>query len=211
MASGAYLVIEATEAMHVVDVNSGPKSKIQNQEDAAISVNLEAAEEIARQLRLRDLGGLIIIDFIDMKNRDNKLKLHSTMKALMDGDTAQHTVLPLSRFGLMQITRQRVRPEVRINTSEQCSACNGTGKVAPSVLIADEIERNLEHLIERTTLKKLKLIVHPYVQAFLNQGFWNKRRQWYFKLGKKVEIVGDNDFTFNEYKFFDSMDDEIRV
>ncbi len=211
MGSGAYLVIEATEAMHVIDVNSGPKTKRSDQEEAAITVNLEAAEEIARQLRLRDLGGLIIIDFIDMRNRDNKQKLYTSMKKFMEGDRAQHTILQLSRFGLMQITRQRVKPEIQINTAELCSACNGTGKVAPSILIADEIEKNLEHLIENTSLNKFRLVVHPYVKAYLTKGIWNKPRQWYFKLGKRVKVQENADFPFNNFKFYDDMDDEIHV
>ena len=120
MASGAYLVIEHTEAMHVIDVNSGPKHHRNDQEEAAIAVNLESAEEIARQLRLRDIGGLIIIDFIDMRASSNKSKLVSAMRDFMKADRAQHTILPLSKFGLMQITRQRTRPEVKIDTSEKC-------------------------------------------------------------------------------------------
>lgn len=211
MPSGAYLVIEPTEAMHVIDVNSGPKNKKFDQEESALSVNMEAAEEIARQLRLRDLGGLIIIDFIDMRNRDNKTKLHKAMKDYMSKDRAQHTLLPLSRFGLMQITRQRVKPEVRINTSEQCPACNGSGKVAPSILIADDIERNLEHLLEHSTAKKLRLVTHPYVKAFLDQGLIGSSWKWYFKHGRKVKIESDRDFAFNQYKFFDQMDEEIKV
>src|SRR5690606_15728194 len=128
MSTGAYIVIEHTEALHVIDVNSGPKMQTKDQEEAAIAVNLEAAEEIARQLRLRDIGGLIIIDFIDMKTNENKASLYNKMKDFMRNDRAQHTILPLSKFGLMQITLQRTRPEVAIDTQEVCPSCQGSGK-----------------------------------------------------------------------------------
>jgi ribonuclease G len=133
--SGAYLIIEHTEALHVIDVNSGYKSISNNQEENALATNLEAAEEIARQLRLRDIGGIIVVDFIDMKLPDNKRKLQEAMDGFMRVDRAKHAVLPISKFGLMQITRQRMRPEVNINTSEICPSCNGTGKVSPTLLL----------------------------------------------------------------------------
>ena len=138
--SGAYIVIEHTEAMHVIDVNSGPKMAKKNQEDAILNVNIESALEIARQLRLRDIGGLIIVDFIDMRSSDHKKTLVKKMREFMEQDRAQHTVLPLSRFGLMQITRQRARPEVKIDTTEVCPTCQGSGKINASVLIIEDIE-----------------------------------------------------------------------
>ena len=145
--SGAYLIIEHTEALHVIDVNSGYKSVSNNQEENALATNLEAAEEIARQLRLRDIGGIIVVDFIDMKLPDNKRKLQEAMDGFMRSDRAKHAVLPISKFGLMQITRQRMRPEVNINTSEICPSCNGTGKVSPTLLLIDEIETRLNYLV----------------------------------------------------------------
>ena len=149
MPSGAYLVIEHTEAMHVIDVNSGHKAaKNANQAEAVLAVNLESAEEIARQLRLRDIGGLIIIDFIDMRVQDHKKQLVKAMKDFMSKDRAQHTILQLSKFGLMQITRQRVRPEVKINTAETCPSCKGTGKLNPTILLIDDIERDLEFIVQ---------------------------------------------------------------
>ena len=137
--SGAYLIIEHTEALHVVDVNSGYKSVSNNQEQNALETNLEAAEEIARQLRLRDLGGIIVIDFIDMKLPDNRKKLADEMERFMKPDRAKHAVLPLSKFGIMQVTRQRMKPELKINTTEVCPSCDGTGKISSSLILEDEI------------------------------------------------------------------------
>ena len=148
MNSGAYIVIEHTEAMHVIDVNSGHKMTSNDQEEAVLAVNLEAAEEIARQLRLRDIGGIIIVDFIDMRNPDNKKVLVKAMRQSMKKDRAQHTILPLSKFGLMQITRQRARPEVKINTAEVCPTCSGTGKMNPSILLTDDIERDIKFILQ---------------------------------------------------------------
>ncbi len=209
--SGAYLVMESTEAMHVIDVNSGPKMQKKTQEDAALAVNLEAAEEIARQLRLRDIGGLIIIDFIDMRRSENKGMLLKSMKHFMRNDRAQHTILPLSKFGLMQITRQRVRPEIIIDTSEVCSNCGGTGKARPTILITDDLQRDLEYIIRSRPGSKLILHVHPYVFTFLKKGFPSRQMKWLFKYNKWISIKQDNNFAIHEYKFFDKNHDEIRL
>ena len=211
MNSGAYIVIESTEAMHVIDVNSGHKMTGTNQEDAVLNVNVEAAEEIARQLRLRDIGGLITIDFIDMRNNEHKKELFKVMRDAMRKDRAQHTILPLSKFGLMQITRQRVRPEVKINTAEQCPACNGTGKVTPSVLVTDLIERDLKFILESGTKGKLILKAHPFVAAFLKKGLPNTQMKWYGTYYKWIAIKADNSYQVSEYKFFNDTDDEIRL
>jgi len=139
--SGAYLIVEHTEALHVIDVNSGYKSVSNNQEQNALETNLEAAEEIARQLRLRDLGGIIVVDFIDMKLAENKKTLMDAMEKFMRSDRAKHSVLPITKFGLMQITRQRMKPETNINTSEVCPSCNGSGTVTSTLILEDEIAR----------------------------------------------------------------------
>ena len=211
MNSGAYLVIEHTEAMHVIDVNSGHKIINGNQESSVFSVNLEAAEEVARQLRLRDIGGIIIIDFIDMRDVENKKKLLKAMREFMHPDRAQHTILSLSKFGLMQITRQRVRPEVKINTSEICDACRGTGKVNPSLLVTDEIERDLDYVLQSRPNSKLSLHAHPFVIAFLQQGFMSPQRKWFLKYYKWIKLVPETDYGLTKYRFFDSKDDEIRL
>jgi ribonuclease G len=163
--SGAYLIIEHTEALHVIDVNSGYKSVGNNQEENALQTNLEAAEEIARQLRLRDIGGIIVVDFIDMKFPENKRRLVEAMEGFMKTDRSKHAVLPISKFGLMQITRQRMKPEMNINTQEMCPSCQGTGKISSALILEDEIEKNISYL----TMQKhrtLTVAVHPIMHAY---------------------------------------------
>lgn len=211
MSSGAYLVIEHTEAMHVIDVNSGHKVSMNDAESAILSVNLEAAEEITRQLRLRDIGGLIVIDFIDMRNLEHKKALHNAMQEYMKRDRAQHTILPLSKFGLMQITRQRVRPEITINTSEVCPTCKGTGKNSPSILLVDEIDRDLEFIIQSQPQVKVNLHIHPFIYAYLKKGFFNTQVTWYLKYYKWIKITPNSNFGMLEYHFYDANNDEIRL
>lgn len=187
--------------MHVIDVNSGPKMQRKDQESSAFSVNIEAAEEIARQLRLRDIGGLIVIDFIDMRNPENKVELLKQMKDMMKRDSAQHTILPLSKFGLMQITRQRVRPEVKIDTAEVCYSCQGTGKINPTILITDDIIRDLEYIQQSRPGTNVRLEVHPYINAFLKHGFPNFQHKWWWKNQKWIRIMPNSDFSLHEYKF----------
>jgi len=211
MNSGAYLVIEHTEAMHVIDVNSGHKMSSSDQESAVMSVNMESAEEIARQMRLRDIGGIIIVDFIDMRNKDNKQKLVTAMRQFMKKDRAQHTILPLSKFGLMQITRQRVRPEVKINTAELCPSCKGSGKINPSILLTDELERDLKHILQSRPKSKLQLTCHPYIEAYLKKGIPSIQMRWYMKFYKWIKIRANADYSMTAYKFFDGNEDEIRL
>jgi ribonuclease G len=208
--SGAYLIIEHTEALHVIDVNSGYKSVSNNQEENALQTNLEAAEEIARQLRLRDIGGIIVIDFIDMKLPDNKRKLQDTMEEYMKNDRAKHAVLPISKFGLMQITRQRMRPEVNINTSEICPTCGGTGMVTPSILLEDEMEKRLQYLVNHGH-RPIELHVHPIVYAYLTKGwFTNIVKKWKKKFAIKLKVLPNNNYSFIEYHFFDENEEEIK-
>lgn len=212
MDSGAYLIIEHTEALHVIDVNSGNKTAIKgDQEQNALTVNLEAAREIARQLRLRDLGGIIIIDFIDMKNPDNKKVVYNELKLAMELDRAKHTILPISKFGVAQITRQRVRPEINITTAEVCPACNGTGKVEASILLIDDIERKLKYLVSEQNQKKILLHVHPFIEAFIKKGKWFSSLQWrwYKQYRQWIKVVPNDDFQYLEYKFFDREEEEI--
>ncbi|MHB1922207.1 MAG: Rne/Rng family ribonuclease [Chitinophagaceae bacterium] len=210
MDSGIYLIIEATEALHVIDVNSGYKSASNNQEQNAVMTNLEAAEEIARQLRLRDLGGIIIIDFIDMKLPENKKAVLETMEKFMSTDRAKHTILPISKFGLMQITRQRVRPELTISTSEECPTCRGTGKISSSMLITDEIEKNLQYLITHHH-RGLKLHLHPVLEAFLKKGWYSQQIKWLFKFRIWLKIVPDSNYHLVEYHFYDNRNEEIKL
>ncbi|MFZ4544008.1 MAG: Rne/Rng family ribonuclease [Saprospiraceae bacterium] len=209
--SGAYVIIENTEAMHVIDVNSGHKVTSGNTDDSIYSVNVEAAEEIARQLRLRDIGGLIVIDFIDMKNNNHRQALQQAITEFMSKDRAQHTILPLSKFGLMQITRQRVRPEIIVNTAEVCPTCNGNGIVQPSSLLIDDIERDLEFLMVNNAKVKLRLKVHPFIFAFLKRGLISRQVKWYLKYYRWIAIHEEGSYFLNEYRFFDENDDEIRL
>jgi ribonuclease G len=209
---GGYLIIEHTEALHVIDVNSGNKSnREENQETTALSVNVEAAKEIARQLRLRDMGGIIVVDFIDMKSQDNKKLIYRVMKEEMMDDKAKSTVLPLSKFGLMQITRERVRPQMNIATKEVCPTCNGTGKITASILVSDLIEKNIEHLIVKQNEKDLVLAVHPYLHAYFTSGFISKRMNWYLKYKRWVTLVKDTSMAIIEYKFLNKEGEEIQL
>ncbi|MFT4664077.1 MAG: ribonuclease G [Polaribacter sp.] len=211
MPSGAYLVIESTEAMHVVDVNSGHKVSTGEQAQAVLNVNLESADEIARQMRLRDIGGIIIIDFIDMRNPEHKRQLVKAMRDAMRRDRAQHTILPLSKFGLMQITRQRVRPEVKINTAEVCPSCEGSGKINPSILLTDNIERDLEYILQSRPNSKIQLHVHPYIYAFMKQGLPSMQMRWFTKYFKWIKIFSKGNYQVMQYTFFDDNEDEIRL
>ena len=193
--SGAYLVIEHTEALHVVDVNSGIRAKQKDQENNAFEVNKNAAEEIARQLRLRDMGGIVIIDFIDMDDSAHRLQLYKYMQELMAGDRAKHTVLPLTKFGLMQITRQRVRPATEINTTEVCPTCNGTGKVGPTILFDEAVERQLAYYVKERGVDSFLLRVSPIFEAYLTKGFNSIRRKWWRKYGCKIKIEGNTDYS----------------
>jgi ribonuclease G len=210
--SGAYLIIEHTEALHVIDVNSGYKSVGNNQEQNALETNLEAAEEISRQLRLRDIGGIIVVDFIDMKLPENKRKLMEKMEEFMRSDRAKHAVLPISKFGLMQITRQRMKPEMNINTQEVCPSCNGTGKISSTLLLEDEIEKNLSYLITHKH-SNLTLVVNPIIYAYLTKGFlWKKKiSQWRSKFKQKINILSNTTYHLTEFRFFDTQDEEIKI
>lgn len=210
--SGAYLIIEHTEALHVIDVNSGYKSVGNNQELNALETNLEAAAEISRQLRLRDLGGIIVVDFIDMKLPENKRKLMESMEEFMRPDRAKHAVLPISKFGLMQITRQRMKPEMNINTQELCPSCNGTGKISSTLILEDDIEKNLSYLLTHQH-KNLTLVVHPIIYAYLTKGMWfsSKKWKWRFKYGQKVTIRENTAYHLTEFHFFDANDEEIKL
>ena len=208
--SGAYLIIEHTEALHVIDVNSGYKSVSNNQEQNAFETNMEAAAEIARQLRLRDIGGIIVVDFIDMKLSENKKKIAEQMENFMQPDRAKHAVLSISKFGLMQITRQRMRPEMKINTSEICPSCNGTGKISSSLVLEDEIEKNLSYLIMQKHTG-LTVEVNPILHAYLTKGLPSRRLKWRWKYKQKITIKPNTNYHLTEFHFYDSHDEEIKL
>lgn len=212
--TGVYLIIEHTEALHVIDVNSGQrgKKKDKTQEENALEVNLEAAEEIARQLRLRDMGGIVVVDFIDMKLAENRKLLYQKMQDYMASDRAKHTILPPSKFGLIQITRQRVRPEMEIKTSEKCPCCGGNGEVHSTVLLVDEIENNLRYISQQLNIKKITINTHPFVEAFINKRIGllsSLRKQWQSKYSVKIEVIASSAFSFLEYRFIDDKGEQI--
>ena len=203
-AHGAYLIIEHTEAMHVVDVNSGNRSRNANgQEATALETNLGAADELARQLRLRDMGGIIVVDFIDMNLAEDRQMLYERMCKDMQKDRARHNILPLSKFGLMQITRQRVRPAMDVNVEETCPSCNGTGKIKSSILFTDQLERKIDQLVNKIGIKRFYLHVHPYVAAYINQGVVSLKRKWQLKYGLGVHIIPSQKLAFLQYEFYD--------
>ncbi len=212
MKNGSTIIIEHTEAMHVIDVNSGHRAnKDVESADHAYRTNLEAAAEIARQLRLRDMGGIIVVDFIDMANKDHRKALHESLRKAMKNDKAKHTVLPPTRFGLIQITRQRVRQEMAIKTVEKCPVCSGSGEVKASIVLIDEIEKHIRYLVQEQNAKHLKLAVHPFIYAYLTKGLISLRVKWFRKYKRWVHLVPDNGYHFMEYHFFDRRNEEINL
>ena len=210
--SGVYLVIEHTEAMHVIDVNSGNHTKAtESQEETAMRVNTDAAIEIARQLRLRDMGGIVIVDIIDMQKQENRKQLYKTMVDEMAKDKAQHTILPVNKFGLIQITRQRVRPVIDVDVQERCPMCDGKGTIKSSLAIVEEIEANINYLFTVQNEKALTIITHPYIQAYLTKGLISKRMKLCRKYRKSIKIKPDTTISLGEYKFLNQNGDEIEM
>ena len=201
---GAYLIIEHTEALHVVDVNSGNRTRSENGQEAnALEVNLGAADELARQLRLRDMGGIIVVDFIDMNLAEDRQLLYERMCKNMQKDRARHNILPLSKFGLMQITRQRVRPAMDVNVEEVCPTCFGKGKIKSSILFTDQLESKIDRMVNRIGIKKFSLHVHPYVAAYINKGFPSLKHRWQLKYSIGIKIVSSEKLAFLQYEFYD--------
>lgn len=208
--SGAYIIIEHTEALHVIDVNSGNRTKAgSDQESNALDVNLRAADEIARQLRLRDIGGIIVIDFIDMNKAEHRQRLYEHMKEVMANDRARHNILQLSKFGLMQITRQRVRPAMDITTTESCPSCYGKGEVQPSLLFTDTLHEKIEYLIKDLKVKGFKMYVHPFIDAYLKKGVFSIYCKWRMKLGFGFKIIPDQSLAYLQYRVIDKAGNEL--
>ncbi|GHT72340.1 ribonuclease G [Bacteroidia bacterium] len=210
--NGAYLIIEHTEAMHVIDVNSGNRSKSNTgQENTATDVNLSAADEIARQLRLRDMGGIIVVDFIDMSEADNRQKLYDHMRTLMANDRARHNILPISKFGLMQITRQRVRPILDFTTDEVCPVCLGKGEIQSSFAFTGILEKKVQEVVQNLKVKKFRLYVHPYIAAFVKQGFMSLQTKWKLKYSWGLKVIPDQSLGFLDYRLFDLDKNELEL
>ena len=199
---GAYLIIEHTEALHVIDVNSGSTSfDPQNREENVYQINIEAVAEIARQIRLRDLGGIIVVDFIDMRDPKNKASLHQKLKDAMSTDRARHTILPITKFGLVQITRERVRPQLEIANQELCSACMGTGKSDSNVQLLDKIENEIIYLWEQMNQKNITLKAHPLVTQYFKIGFPSIRLKWWLQYKRWLRLEKDQHSALSHYIF----------
>lgn len=208
--SGAYIIIEHTEALHVIDVNSGNRAKAgTDQESNALDVNIRAADEIARQLRLRDMGGIIVVDFIDMNKAEHRQALYEHMRQIMANDRARHNILPLSKFGLMQITRQRVRPALDIVTTEACPSCFGKGEVQPSLLFTDTLKEKVDYLIKELKVRDFIVYVHPFVDAYLKKGIISLYRRWRMELGGKFKVMPDESLAYLQYRVLDKNRTEI--
>jgi ribonuclease G len=207
---GTYLVIEHTEALHVIDVNSGNRSnKSQNQEDTALEVNLIAATEVARQLRLRDMGGIIVVDFIDLATANNRKTLFNHLRDEMSDDRAKHKILPPSKFGLIQITRQRVRPEMNIKTVEENPNGGQTEEVEAPIVLVNKMSEELKQLFKKD-YKKVTLNTHPFIAAFLTKGFPSVQAKWFLEHKKWVKIQPRDAYTYLEYHFLDKKGDTIK-
>ncbi len=208
--SGAYIIIEHTEALHVIDVNSSNRSKAgSDQKSNALDVNLKAADEIARQLRLRDMGGIIVIDFIDMSKAEHRQTLYDHMRQIMANDRARHNILPLSKFGLMQITRQRVRPALDITTNESCPSCYGKGEIQPSLLFTDLLCEKIDYLVNHLKINDFKMYIHPFVDAYIKKGLFSLYGKWRRQYGRRFKIIPDESLAYLQYKVIDTSGKEI--
>ena len=212
--SGAYLIVEHTEAMHVIDVNSGNRKQasVKDQEENALQTNLECATEIARLLRLRDMGGIICVDFIDMQNKDNQKKLHDALRDAMKTDKAKHNVLAPSRFGVVEITRERVKPVTQVQTTEKCPSCHGKGVVEASVLYTDQLENEVRVIGQEMGIKDFVMQVHPMVEAYLTKGWWNNlKKAWQKKYDVKIRLEASSSSELLQSKYFSTKGEEILI
>jgi ribonuclease G len=205
---GGYLIMDRTEALFSIDVNSGSKKLFEDQEQNAFHFNMLAADEIVHQLRLRDIGGIIVVDFIDMDDKGNQQALYDRMRELMSHDRAKHNVLPLSKFGLMQITRQRVRPAVEMDVMETCPTCMGKGKIQSSIFFTDQIVEQIEAMVAQHG-RGLRLHLHPFVFAYICKGIWNQKRQWALRYG--VRVIENQSLGMLETKFFTRKGEECLI
>lgn len=206
---GGYLIIDRTEALFSIDVNSGSKKLYEDQEENAYQFNMLAADELVHQLRLRDIGGIIIVDFIDMDSKEHQQQLYDYVRKLMERDRAKHNVLPLSKFGLMQITRQRVRPAVEMDVMETCPTCMGKGKIQPSILFTDQIAEECEHMSQMHG-RGLKLHLHPYVYAYVERGWLSSlKAQWRRHYG--IKVVENQSLGMLEMRFYDAAGNPLPI
>ena len=205
------MVIDPTEALHVIDVNSGKNVKGADQESNALRVNLNAVPEISRQIRLRDLGGIIVVDFIDMRNKEHRTEVQQAMEESMSKDRSKYTILPLTKFGLMQLTRHRVRPAIRIDNSETCPSCSGSGKVANVLAIGELIGQHIDYLFTRRKERSLHITLHPYLYAYFTKGFLSTQLRWRLKYRRKVHLLADHALGITSFRFQDYRGDSISL
>lgn len=200
MPSGGYLIFEQTEAMYVVDVNSGPYAAKEKQEDNSLKTNLEAAREIAKQLRLRDIGGIIVVDFIDLRDDKNRKKIYDELKKEFKKDRAKTNIIGMSDFGLVQITRQRIRPSVVNSVSKVCPMCGGSGSVVSQDTIVTDIESWISKFKYSTEYRAVDIYINPYLQSYLCKGPFSQRWQWMLKYKLKISLIPDETTSLNEFK-----------
>ncbi|MFP8488596.1 Rne/Rng family ribonuclease [Gracilimonas sp. Q87] len=200
MKSGGYLIFEQTEAMYVVDVNSGPYAAKKRQEDNSLKTNLEAAREIAKQLRLRDIGGIIVVDFIDLRDDKNRKKIYDELKKEFVKDPAKTNVLGMSDFGLVQITRQRIRPSVVNSVSKVCPVCGGSGNVVTEDTILTDLETWLSKFKHNTSYRAVDIYVNPYLRSVLTRGIVSTRWKWMARFRIKISLIGDESVSMNEFR-----------
>ena len=155
------------------------------------------------------MGGIIVVDFIDMHETENRQKLFDRMRENMANDRAKHNILPLSKFGLLQMTRQRVRPVIHIDIEETCPTCYGHGKTKPSILFTDQLESKIEYLVKMLKIKEFTLQVHPYVDAYISKGILSMKLQWKLKFGNGCKVMASQKLGFLQYKFYDKKGIEI--
>lgn len=200
--SGGYIFIEKTEAMTVIDVNSGRYAAKKEQELNSLRTDLEAAREVCRQLRLRDIGGIIVVDFIDLDDEKNKKKVYDEVKKELKRDRAKATVLPLTEFGLMQITRQRIRQNVQMSFSDACPTCGGTGMVQSKATTLNQIERWIKRFKSESREFRLQLKVNPNIALFLTHGTISRMTKIMFKFFVRVKVESDPSLAMDEFRFF---------
>jgi len=200
MPSGGYLIFEQTEAMYVVDVNSGPYAAKERQEDNSLKTNLEAAREIAKQLRLRDIGGIIVVDFIDLRDNNNRKKIYDELKKEFKKDQAKTNVIGMSDFGLIQITRQRIRPSVVNSVSKVCPMCGGSGSVVSQDTIITDVESWISKFKYSTDYRAVDIYVNPYLRSFLCKGIFSQRWRWMIRYNLRITFIADETISLNEFK-----------
>lgn len=197
--SGGYIIIDQTEAMTVIDVNSGRYAAKREQELNSLRTNLEASREICRQIRLRDLGGIIVIDFIDLEDDRNKKKVYDELRKEFRRDRAKVTVLPMTEIGLVQITRQRIRQNILHSFSEPCPVCGGGGLVQSKSSIVNQIERWIRRFKSESREFRVTLQVHPTIAAYLKEGTVSRLTKMMFKYFIRIKLHEDSKLPLAEF------------